>query len=155
MPDYQYFEDFTVGATYKTAPITLTEPEIVAFAKQFDPQPMHTDPQAAIGITGGLIASGWHTASLTMRLLIAGGGYNPAPGTLGGGVEQLKWLKPVRPGDSIHLQLEVTNVRGSESKPGTGIVTIRLATLNQRNETVQEMTTRVIVPKRNATGKIQ
>jgi acyl dehydratase len=147
--DFTYFEDFVVGAVVETAGETVTEEEIIKFATQFDPQPMHTDPEAAKGITGGLIASGWHTASMTMRLLITGRQYRPAPGTVGLGFESLKWLKPVRPGDTLRLHLELIGVRESESKPGWGIITNRFTTLNQHGETVQEMVSSAIVPKRN------
>jgi acyl dehydratase len=149
MPDYTYFEDFVLGSTLETASLTVTEADIINFATQFDPQPMHTDPEAAKSITGGLIASGWHTASLTMKLLISGRQYNPAPGTVGLGFESLKWLKPVRPGDTLRLQLELIAVRESESKPGWGIITNRFTTLNQHGEPVQTMVSSAIVPKRN------
>ncbi len=149
MSDYKYFEDFVVGATVVTPEVAMTEPEIIEFAKQFDPQPMHVDPVAAQHITGGLIASGWHTASMTMRLLTTKADYHPAPGTVGLGFEHLKWIKPVRPGDRLHLRLEVLSVRESTSKPGWGIVTNLFTTLNQHDEPVQEMKTSIIVPMRN------
>jgi acyl dehydratase len=150
MADYQYFEDLTAGLSMETSSYTVTEPEMIAFAIQFDPQPMHTNPVAAKSITGGLISSGWHTASLTMRLMVTDGRYNPAPGTLGLGFESLKWLKPVRPGDALHLRIEVTDARPSQSKPDRGIITNRVTTLNQHGEPVQEMVSRAIVPKRPA-----
>lgn len=147
--DYKYFEDFVPGQTYESAPQTMTEAEIIAFATKFDPQPMHTDPVAAQSITGGLIASGWHTASMTMRMLITGGFYEPAPGTLGLGFEKLAWIKPVRPGDALRLKLEVLSVRDSESRPDRGIVTNKFTTLNQHDERVQEMISAAIIPKRH------
>ncbi len=147
---YHYFEDFEPGRHFTTAPVTVTEADIIDFAKKFDPQPMHTDPQAAKQITGGLIASGWHTASLTMKLLITSGFYNPAPGTLGLGFESLKWLKPVRPDDALHLNVEVLSVRSSATRPDHGIVINKFVTLNQHNEPVQEMTSSAMVPKRIA-----
>ena len=147
--DYQYYEDFQPGQAFETQPIQVTEAEIIDFAQKFDPQPMHTDPQAAQAITGGLIASGWHTASLTMRLTLTSGFYNPAPGTLGLGFESLKWRKPVRPGDFLRLRLEVLVCRESDTRPGYGIVTNKFVTINQHNETVQEMSASVIIPKRN------
>jgi len=148
MVAYTYFEDFVVGAAFETPPVTVTEAEIIEFATKFDPQPMHTDPAAAEAITGGLIASGWHTASLTMRLLITGRQYTPAPGTLGLGFDKLRWLKPVRPGDTLRLKLEVTATRESASKPGWGIISNKFVTLNQHDEPVQEMESSAIVPKR-------
>ena len=146
--DYRYFEDFAPGQSYETQPLVISEAEIIEFATKYDPQPMHTDPVAALAVTGGLIASGWHTASLTMRLLITGGFYRPAPGTLGLGFESLKWIKPVRPGDALRLRLTVTAVRASESKPDRGIVTNKFVTLNQHDEPVQEMTSSAILPRR-------
>ncbi|HQT64181.1 MAG: hypothetical protein B7Z75_09130 [Acidocella sp. 20-57-95] len=149
MTDYKYFEDFAVGQSTETPSVEMTEAEIIEFAKQFDPQPMHIDPVAAQHITGGLIASGWHTASMTMRLLVTAANYHPAPGTVGLGFEHLKWMKSVRPGDKIRLRLDVLGVRDSSSKPGWGIVTNLFTTFNQHDEPVQEMKTSIIVPKRN------
>jgi acyl dehydratase len=148
MPDYTYFEDFVVGRTRQSDPVTVTEADIIAFATQFDPQPMHTDPAAAQAITGGLIASGWHTASLTMRLLITSTDYRPAPGTLGLGFEKLRWLKPVRPGDTLRLNIEVIAARLSETKPGWGIISNKFTTTNQHGEPVQEMQSSAIIPMR-------
>jgi len=153
MADTMFFEDFAVGQKTESSTITVTEAEIIEFAKKYDPQPMHTDPAAAQSITGGLIASGWHTASLTMRLLITGGHYNPAPGTLGLGFEHLKWVKPVRPDDSLRLLLEVIAVRASASHPDRGIVTNRFVTVNQHGETVQEMVSSAIVPRKAPQGQ--
>ena len=149
--DYHYFEDFLPGRGFTTAPVTVTEAEIIDFARKFDPQPMHTDPEAAKTITGGLIASGWHTAAVTMNLLITGGFYNPAPGTLGLGFESLKWLKPVRPGDQLRLTAKVLDARPSETKPDRGVVTNHFTTLNQHDEPVQIMTSSAIVPRRKTT----
>jgi acyl dehydratase len=151
MAEYTYFEDFVVGATFESPAETMTAAEIIAFAEKFDPQPMHTDPIAAEKVTGGLIASGWHTASLTMRLLITGRQYTPAPGTLGLGFEKLRWPRPVRPGDTLRLNLTVIGTRESESKPGWGIITNRFLTFNQHGEVVQEMESSAIVPKRGST----
>jgi acyl dehydratase len=147
---YQYFEDFEPGQKFESRPVIVTEAEMIDFAKKFDPQPMHTDPEAAKMITGGLIASGWYTASVTMHLLVTSGMFNPPPGALGLGFESLKWMKPVRPGDALRLQLEVLAVRPSESRPDRGIVTNKFITLNQHNEPVQEMTSSAIIPKRKA-----
>jgi acyl dehydratase len=145
-----YFEDFEPGQRLESKPVTMTEAEIIDFAKKFDPQPMHTDPEAAKMITGGLIASGWHTASMTMHLLVTSGMFNLPPGALGLGFESLKWRKPVRPGDTLRLQVEVLAARPSESRADRGIVTNKFVTINQHNETVQEMTSSVIIPKRKA-----
>jgi acyl dehydratase len=148
MVAYTYFEDFVVGAAFESPAVTVTAADIIEFATKFDPQPMHTDPAAAESITGGLIASGWHTASLTMKLLITGRQYTPAPGTLGLGFDKLRWLKPVRPGDTLRLRLTVLATRESTSKPGWGIITNKFVTVNQHDEAVQEMESSAIVPKR-------
>lgn len=147
-----YFEDFKPGQIATSGSVTITEADIIRFASEFDPQPMHTDPEAALTITGGLIASGWHTASLTMRLLITGRGYRPAPGTLGLGFENLRWHQPVRPGDTLRLQIELLSTRASESRPDRGIITSRFTTFNQHDELVQSMTSSAIVPRRPATA---
>jgi acyl dehydratase len=146
--DYLYFEDCIVGQRFETAPITITQAEIIAFAEKFDPQPIHTDPQAALTITGGLIASGWHTAALTMNRMVTSDFYNPAPGTLGMGIKDLKWLRPVRPGDQLRATLEVIEVRESAQKPAHGIVTQKVVTLNQHNQPVQELISSAMLPKR-------
>jgi len=149
MTEYTYFEDFVVGRVRESAPVTVSEAEIIEFAEKFDPQLMHTDPVAAEKISGGLIASGWHTASLTMRMLITGADYRPAPGTLGLGFDSLRWFKPVRPGDTLRLRVELISTRLSESKPGWGIITNKCTTTNQHGEIVQEMQSSAIVPKRD------
>ncbi len=148
--DYHYLEDFHPGQVYESPPVTVTEAEIIEFASKYDPQPMHVDPVAAQTITGGLIASGWHTAALTMNRFVTAGFYNPAPGALGLGCESLKWPKPVRPGDSLRLRLEVLTVRPSATRHGYGVITNRFTTLNQHNETVQEMVTSVMIARRQA-----
>ncbi|HQT88389.1 MAG TPA: MaoC family dehydratase [Acidiphilium sp.] len=147
-----YFEDFKPGQIATSGSVTITESDIIRFASEFDPQPMHTDPKAALAITDGLIASGWHTASLTMRLLITGRGYRPAPGTLGLGFENLRWHQPVRPGDTLHIRIELLSTRASESRPDRGIITSRFTTFNQDNEVVQSMTSSAIVPRRPVTA---
>ena len=146
----QYFEDFRPGMVSGTGGVTVTEAEIIRFARDFDPQPMHTDPQAARAITGGLIASGWHTAALTMRMLVGNPSYNPAPGTLGLGFDKLRWRLPVRPGDRLRVRMEVVEVRPSESRPDRGVITSRFTTLNQNDEVVQEMVSSALVPRRPA-----
>ena len=143
-----YFEDFAVGQSMDVVGEKLTEAEIIAYAEQFDPQPMHTDPQAAQSITGGLIASGWHTASLTMGMFIRGRSFIIAPGSVGLGVENMVWKRPVRPGDTLNLHAEITAVRSSVSRPDHGIITSHLVTHNQNGGTVLEMTTSAIIPKR-------
>jgi acyl dehydratase len=147
--EYLYFDDFVLGATTRTGSVTMTEADMIAFAKQFDPQLMHTDPIAAMEITGGLIASGWHTASISMRLMLDARSKPTPPGTLGLGVEQMKWRVQVRPGDVLDALIKVVALRDSASKPGFGIVTTEMATFNQRGQTVLELRTSAIFPKKN------
>lgn len=141
----KYFEDFALGETHETPPVKVTEAEIISFAEKFDPQPMHLSATAP----GELIASGWHTASLTMRLFVTSGWYTPPPGALGLGVQDLAWPRPVRPGDWLHLRLEVSGLRTSRSKPGFGILATRMVTLTQDGDIVQTMTTSVLIPRRS------
>jgi acyl dehydratase len=143
-----FLEDLSVGRRFAAGPVPVTVEDVLAFAARFDPQPFHTDPAtAAHPVLGGHSASGWHTAALTMRLNVEA--LPLAWGVVGGGVEHLAWLRPVRPGDALRLEAEVLEVGRSRSKPGQGWARFRLTTLNQRGEPVQEMTTRLIVPLRD------
>ncbi|MEP6779843.1 MAG: MaoC family dehydratase [Gemmatimonadaceae bacterium] len=145
-----YLDDIVVGMTFKSHTVTVSESDIIAFAKQFDPQPFHTDPVAAVhSVFHGLCASGWHTAALTMRLFVDSE-FQIAGGLLGAGIEVLEWPKPVRPGDTLHVQIEVLSVRESKTKPGQGMVTVRTVTLNQHGEAVQNLQPKMVVRKRPA-----
>jgi acyl dehydratase len=132
----RYFEDYLPGAVHEFGSITIGEAEIIEFARNFDPQPFHTDPEAAIQSSfGGLIASGWHTASLTMRLLVDH--YVSRAASLGSpGVDELRWRKPVRPGDTLSVRVTVIECRLSRSKPGQGTVRSYVEALNQNREVV-------------------
>ena len=132
----RYFEDFPVGTTLHHAGPTLTEQSIVEFAGRYDPQPFHTDPATAErSIFGGLIASGWHTIALTMRMMCDC--YLLDAASLGSpGVDEIRWLRPVRPGDTLVLDLTVTDARRSRSKPDRGVVYYDAAVSNQHAETV-------------------
>ena len=134
-----YFEDFLPGETVEIGRHTFTEEEIVAFAAQFDPQPFHTDPEAAKDtFFGGLIASGWHTCAIGMRLMVQH--YIGRAASAGSpGVENIRWLAPVRPGDTITYRRVILEARPSESKPDIGLVRSRSEALNQRGETVMTM----------------
>lgn len=134
-----FFEDFRPGDVTDTGSVTVTREEIVAFARQFDPQPFHVDEEAARRSPfGGLIASGWHTASLCMRLIVALLG--PGSGSLGSpGVDELRWLKPVRPGDELTVRVEVLEAIPSRSKPDRGLVRLRYTMRNQNGEDVMTM----------------
>lgn len=150
MSDPIYLDDLTVGRRFTAGPVTVTEAEIIAFASRYDPQPFHTDPEAAAQhpLFQGLAASGWHTAALTMPLVIEAAG-NIAGGIIGGGGE-LQWPRPVRPGDSLSLEIEVLEVTPSRSRPDRGSALMRNRTLNQHGQEVQVFTVRIVVPRRPA-----
>ncbi len=143
-----YLEDLEPGRMFRSGPVTVSEADIVRFGREFDPQPFHTDPEAARdSVFDGLAASGWHTAGLTMRLFVTGE-MRLAGGTVGAGVEDLRWPRPVRPGDTLRLESEVVEVRASRSKPHQGVARVRNTTLNQDGEVVQVFTAVLIVPRR-------
>jgi acyl dehydratase len=135
----QYFEDFHAGDVIPVGSVEITEPEIITFARQFDPQPMHIDPAAARKtIYQGLIASGWHTVSLFMRLLVEN--LVARTSSLGSpGVDELRWLQPVRPGDRLSGQMQILETRGSNSRPNMGIVRWRGEVRNQKGELVMSL----------------
>jgi acyl dehydratase len=143
-----YLEDFQPGAEEETPAREVSREEIVAFAREFDPQPFHVDEEAARrSIYGGLIASGWHTAAICMRLVVdhalhSGRGEEGAGGTgsLGSpGVDELRWLRPVRPGDRLRVRIEVLEVVPSRSKPDRGLVKLRYTMRNQEGQDVMTM----------------
>jgi acyl dehydratase len=143
----QYFEDFSVGQKFTSNRLTVSAEEIVEFAGRYDPQPFHLDDAAAKKtLFGGLAASGWHTAALTMRLIV-GSEFRPAGGILGFGGE-LVWAKPVRPGDELQAESEIVEARLSQSRPGVGIVPARVTTRNQDGDIVQTFTPALLVPRR-------
>jgi acyl dehydratase len=145
----QYFEDFSVGQKFASGRLTVDAVAIKSFAREYDPQPFHLDDEAAReSLFGGLAASGWHTAALTMRLIV-GSEFRPAGGILGFGGE-LAWLKPVRPDDELHVEAEILETRLSRSRPDQGIVSVRVATLNQHGDIVQTFTPALLVPLRAA-----
>jgi acyl dehydratase len=146
-----YFEDFAVGQIYRTGELTVSADAIKTFAASFDPQPFHLDDDAATKtFFQGLAASGWHTAALTMRLLVTEGA-PIAGGIIGAGMDELRWPRPVRPGDRLHLESEVMEVRPSRSRPEQGLVKMRTTTLNQNNEPVQIVVGNLVVPRRAGT----
>jgi acyl dehydratase len=143
-----YFEDFAVGQIYRTRPLTVDADAIKAFAASFDPQPFHLDEAAAAkSFFQGLAASGWHTAALTMRLLVSEGA-PIAGGIIGAGMDELRWPRPMRPGDQLHLESEVLELRPSRSRPQQGLIKMRTTTLNQNNEPVQIVVANLVVPRR-------
>ena len=139
----RYLEDLQVGEKIQTAPVTVTEEDILDFSRRFDPQPMHTDPN----VEGGLIASGWHTAALVMRLVADARPLGSLP-VLGMGVDNLEWPQPVRPGDTIQVETEILEIRPSKSKPTHGVVKLRSTARNQRGEVVYVVTPNCWVPRR-------
>ena len=143
----KYWEDFKVGESTDLGSHSMTEAEILTFARKYDPQPFHIDEVAARNtLFGGLAASGWHTAC-TMMQLIVGGGLPIAGGIIGTGGELL-WTKPVRPGDTLHVECEILEITPSRSKPDRGTVVVRCVTLNQHGEMVQSFTPKLVVPRR-------
>ncbi|MGH8142050.1 MAG: MaoC family dehydratase [Steroidobacteraceae bacterium] len=139
-------QDLQVGRRFSTGSYTMTEQEILAFANQFDPQPFHLDHAAASAtLFGGLVASGWHTAAITMRLLVDGGPVL-AGGTVGLGAD-ISWLHPVRPGDVLHVEGELLEVVPSRSRPERVRVTMRSETCNQHGTVVQRSIARMLVPR--------
>lgn len=146
----RYLEDFAVGEVIETPSAHITEDEIVAFATQFDPQPMHLERNPAKpGPLGGLSASGWHTSAVVMRLMVDAKLLWGGP-ILGLGVDELRWPNPVRPGDTIRAAVEVLSITPSRSKPGHGVVRTRVTALNQDGATVLTMCPNLWVPRRPA-----
>ena len=145
----RYYEDLQVGFKFRTPSFEMTAEAIKAFAAQFDPQPFHQDEVAAqSSMFKGLAASGWHTAAVVMRLLVESD-LKLVGGTIGGGVTELRWPRPVRPGDVLRVEGEVIEMRRSRTRPELGIVTVRLTALNQANEAVQISTPALMVPTRD------
>lgn len=146
----QYLDDLSVGQSFYSGEHALSEEEILAFARQFDWQPFHSDPERAKHtFFKGLSASGWHVAALTMKLYLSGGGPRLAEGTIGVGSE-LTWKQAARPGDVLRLVSKVEEITPSQTRPGRAIVAIRGETLNQRNEVVQVFVSRLTVSRRPA-----
>jgi len=149
--DEKYLEDLRVGDRFGSDTIAVTEESIIAFAREFDPQPFHLDATAAEeSIFKGLSTSGWHTAAMSMKLFISGE-LKIAGGSVGLGVDELRWPQPVRPGDVLRLETEILDVRASRSKPDRGIIRIRNVTTNQRGEIVQTFVAFVMVRRRPPT----
>jgi acyl dehydratase len=142
-----YLEDLQVGQRFSSGEYEMTGERIRAFAAEFDPQPFHLDETAAEGtVFRGLVASGWHMAAATMRLLVTGG-LPFANGLIGLGGE-IAWPRPARPGDVLRVESEIVEIRPSRSKPNQGIVSVKTITRNQRGEEVQVFTAKVLVFRR-------
>jgi len=148
-PDH-CFEDFTVGQVFRSEPVRVDKERVVAFAREFDPQPQHLSEEAAAATHfGELVASGWHIAAISMSLFVQ----NLPPvlgGTQGVGVDSIAWSRPVRPGDHLRVETEVAATRVSRSRPDKGLVTVRDKTFNQHGELVQTISHTFMAPRRTA-----
>jgi len=144
-----YFEDLSAGQRFVgTATLTVTEEAVKDFAAKYDPQPFHLSDEGAKGtLFGELAASGWHTAAMTMKLLVAD--MRLAGGIIGGGGE-IAWPQPTRPGDVLHVESEIVDVIPSKSRPERGMAVMRTETKNQKGETMQSITMKLVVPRRSA-----
>jgi len=144
----RYFEDYPPGAVFEYGQIPVTEAEIVEFARRFDPQEMHVDPEAAArGRFGGLIASGWHTAAMMMRLF-ADNFLSKVASLASPGIDELRWLQPVRPGDVLHIRVTVLEATPSRSRPDRGMVRTLVEVLNQQGEAVMTLQPMNIIRRR-------
>jgi acyl dehydratase len=142
-----FLEDLRVGQRFVSGTHRLDEGQIRAFAEQFDPQPFHLDAEAATAtLFEGLVASGWHTAAITMRLLVEGG--LPIAGGIIGAGGEITWPNPTRPGDVLQVESEFLELRPSRSRPDRGIAAVRSETRNQRGDTVQVFVAKLVVPRR-------
>ena len=143
-----FFDDLKVGDTFTTGTYEVSATDIKRFAAEFDPQPFHLDDEAARNtMFGGLAASGWHTAAITMRLLVSGGP-KLANGVLGAGAE-IDWKMPTRPGDVLHVESEVVELTPSRSRTDRGMLVLRSRTINQHGEVVQNLSAKLIVARRS------
>ena len=151
MSNLIYLDDISVGDRFLSRCYLLDEQSLLAFARQYDPQPFHLDDaQAQKTLFNGLAASGWQTASITMRLWTE---TVPIANGLIGIESQVKWPMPTRAGDELHVEIEVTDVAPSKSKPDMGIVTYRSQTKNQHGQVVQDSTTKILVFRRNTASE--
>jgi len=146
----RHFEDYPVGAIVEYGPIAVNEAEIVEFARRYDPQFIHVDAEAARqGPYGGLIASGWHTGSLMMRLLVDH--FLGTPASLGSpGLAEIRWLAPVRPGDQLSVRVTILEARRSQSKPDRGVLSTFIEVLNQKREVVMSVKATNLMRCRNS-----
>ena len=149
-PQERYLEDYVEGAVHEMGPISISKDDIIQFSKQFDPQVFHTDPEKARDtVYGGLIASGWHTCALFMRLFVEH--YLPDQASLGSpGVDELRWLRPVRPGDELILRITVHKVKPSRSKPDRGVLFSFCEMVNQAGDVAATMMAMNLIRYRRA-----
>jgi acyl dehydratase len=148
-PNGLFLDDLAVGRRFSSRSHTVNADEIKAFAAQFDPQPFHLSEEAAKGtLFGGLAASGWHTAAITMRLLVESG--LPLRGGIIGTEGEVSWPRPTRPGDTLTVFSEIEEITPSRSRPERGLIRVRSETRNQENEVMQVLIAKLIVPKRQS-----
>lgn len=141
----QYYEDFEVGDRFRIEPVSFSEEEIIAFASLWDPQRFHVDPvEAEKTMFGGIIASGWHVICKTFRQAVDAGFLHKG-GISSPGIDELRWIKPVRPGDSVHLEFEVTHARLSRTRDDRGYVTLTVTAINQKPETVMQFSVAEVI----------
>jgi acyl dehydratase len=145
----RWFEDYVPGAVHDLGSVVVDEQEVIAFARKFDPQPFHLDKERAEkSAFGGLIASGWHTACLVMRLIVER--YLSEVSSEGSpGIDELRWLRPVRPGDQLTVRITILDTRRSRSRPERGIVRSQIETMNQDGEVVMRLMTTIFIRCRN------
>jgi len=148
----RYLEDFEPGQKFGSGQLSVQAARITSFAAEFDPQPFHLgEDSARETFFKGLAASGWHTAAMTMRLLVDSE-LKPAGGIIGAGFDEMRWPRPVRPGDELHVESEVLDVRRSKSRPDQGVIKVRTTTLNQNGEPVQVFVGNLIVLRRSTSS---
>jgi acyl dehydratase len=148
----RYLEDFEPGQKFGSGQLSVEAARIKSFAAEFDPQPFHLgEDSARETFFKGLAASGWHTAAMTMRLLVDSE-LKPAGGIIGAGFDEMRWPRPVRPGDELHVESEVLEVRPSKSRPDQGVIKVRTTTLNQNGEPVQVFVGNLIVLRRSTSS---
>ncbi len=146
----RYLEDYAPGQTFGSGRLRVDKERVKAFAAEFDPQPFHLDEAAATStIFAGLAASGWHTAAMTMRLLVDGE-LKPAGGIVGLGFDEFRWPRPVRPGDELYVESEILEVQPSKSRPDQGRIKVRTTTFNQNGEAVQIQIGNLLVLRKQA-----
>jgi acyl dehydratase len=147
----RFFEDYVAGSVYEFGTVKVEENEVIEFGRRYDPQPFHTDPVAARATQfGGIIASGWHTAGMAMKLLVEN--YIPRGSSLGSpGVDELRWHIPVRPGDILSVRVTIVETKPSQSKPDRGLLWSFVEVLNQRRAVVTSWRGMAVLLRRNKT----
>jgi acyl dehydratase len=149
LSDSIYYDDLAVGQVFMSRAEAMPRERMISFAEEFDPQPQHLSEELARGsMFGELVASGWHTAALTMRLQLESLLGRFPGGGMGAQIEKLAWVRPVRPGDTLRVKAEIMDMRPSRSRPDRGLITVLTTTLNQDDEPVQTMTAAILIPRR-------